>query len=163
MRDEGRKLLAPGLDFVMQLRVSIAAPIELGEIQGSVRRIIPITGGRFDGPLLRGVVLAGGADWQTVRPDGVALLHARYTLRTDGGDLIAVENRGFRHGAPDLATRIQRGERVPALEYYFMTAPVFETGAEHLQWMIRTVFVGDAERERDSVIINVWRVGAERG
>src|SRR5215831_1337617 len=126
MMDEERRRIAPGLEFVMELRVDIAEAVELGTIHGGVKRVIPITGGSFDGPGLRGVVLEGGADWQTVRPDGVAMLYARYTLRTDGGDLITVENRGFRHGAPDLAQRIQRGERVPASEYYFMTTPVFE-------------------------------------
>jgi Protein of unknown function (DUF3237) len=162
MQEEERsKLIAPGLEFVMQLRVEIGEPLELGEVQGVAKRIIPITGGSFEGPQLRGVVLEGGADWQTVRPDGVAVLYARYTLKTESGELITVENRGFRHGARDLASRILSGERVPASEYYFMTSPVFETSAEGLEWLTRTVFVGAAERERERVIINVWRVGDE--
>jgi len=148
----------PRLTLVMQIRAEIGEPLELGENLGYKRRIIPITGGDFHGPEMRGTVLPGGADWQIVQPDHVALLHALYTLRTDAGELISVENRGFRHGRADLASRIAAGDRVPPSEYYFMTAPGFETAAERLQWLTRTIFIADAERERDRVILNVWRV-----
>lgn len=150
----------PDLSFVMQIRVLIAEPLELGVSLGSAKRIIPIVGGDFEGPAMRGIVLEGGADWQVTRPDGVAVLYARYTLKTTSGDLITVENRGFRHGPPDLARRIAAGERVPRSEYYFMTTPVFDTAAEGLQWLTRTVFLADAERERERVLLNVWKVGA---
>ena len=30
----------------------------------------PITGGKFKGPGIEGVVVPGGADWQLTRPDG---------------------------------------------------------------------------------------------
>jgi hypothetical protein len=159
--DEHSSLLAPTLHFVMRIRVDVADPLELGDMHGAAKRIIRITGGLFEGPSLRGKVLDGGVDWQTTRPDGVAVLHARGTLRTDRDKLIAVENRGFRYGPPDLAARIAAGERVPPSEYYFMTTPVFETAAPELQWLTRTVFVGQAEREKSCVIVNVWRVGDE--
>ena len=158
-RIEYEDAACPKLEFVMRLCVEIADPLELGDIHGNTRRTIPITGGYFEGPLLRGSVLQGGADWQTLRPDGVTVLHALYTLRTDGGKLIAVENRGLRHGPPGLANRIAAGERVSPAEYYFMTTPRFETSAPDLQWLSGSIFVGQAEREKNHVIINVWRVG----
>jgi hypothetical protein len=43
------------------------------------RRVIPITGGSFEGPNIKGAVLPGVADWQLVRPDGDLELYARYT------------------------------------------------------------------------------------
>jgi hypothetical protein len=159
--DEDSSLLAPALHFVMQIRVDVAEPLELGDVHGVAKRIIRITGGSFEGPSLRGKVLDGGADWQTTRPDRVAVLYARGTLQTDSGELITLENRGFRHGSPDLAARIAAGDRVHPSEYYFMTTPVFETAAPRLQWLTRTIFVGEGQREKSCVIVNVWRVGAE--
>ena len=76
---------SPRLQFVMRITVEIAEAIELGEIHGTKKRLIPIVGGSFEGPSLCGRVLQGGADWQMARPDGVLVLHARYTLQTQTG------------------------------------------------------------------------------
>lgn len=152
---------APALHFVTKLTVEVAAPLELGAIAGVTRRVIPITGGTFSGPSLKGIVLPGGADYQSVRRDGVVVLEARYTLKTDEGQLISVVNRGFRHGHPDLAKWIAEGRHVPPSRYYFMTTPMFESAAPHLQWLSRMVFVGRAERERTCVLVDVWQVGDE--
>ena len=149
----------PNLLFVMTIHVAVAPPLEVGEIHGSDRRIVPIMGGTFDGPRLAGTVLPHGADWQYTRSDGVLVVEARYTLRTDQGQLISVINRGFRHGAADLATRLASGTPVPTSEYYFMTSPMFETAAPELQWMSRLIFVATGERLKDSVVINVWQAG----
>ena len=44
---------------------------------------MPIVGGTFEGPRFSGVILPGGADWQSVRvTDGVARLDARYKPTT---------------------------------------------------------------------------------
>jgi hypothetical protein len=145
----------------MELRVEVALPVELGQILRAWRRVIPILGGSFSGPLLRGEVLPGGADWQISRSDGVAVLEARYTLKTDTGHLISVANRGFRHGKPDLNERLLSGQHVPRSDYYFMTTPLFETSSVELQWLMRSVFIGEGERKPDCVVFNVWQVGTE--
>jgi hypothetical protein len=151
----------PALKFIMRLSVEVADPVELGEIFGVKKRIVPITGGSFEGPNLRGKVVPGGADWQYTRPDGVAVLEARYTLQTDDGRLISVVNRGFRHGAPGLAATIASGRKVPRSEYYFVTAPLFEASDEELAWLTKAIFVGEAEREANRVIVEVWQVGRD--
>jgi len=151
----------PALKFVMRLSVEVAAPMELGEIDGVKKRVIPIAGGSFEGPNIKGKVIPGGADWQYTRPDGVAVLEARYTLRTDGGSLISVVNRGFRHGVPGLAAMIASGRKVPRSEYYFVTSPVFEASDEGLAWLTKAVFVGEAERQADRVVVDVWQVGRD--
>ena len=152
---------APTLKFVMRLSVEVSAPVELGEIAGVKKRIIPITGGTFEGPNLKGKVLPFGADWQYTRPDGVAVLEARYALRTDDGRTISIDNRGFRHGVPGLAAMIASGRPVPRSAYYFVTAPVFEASDESLAWLTKAIFVGEAERQADRVIVDVWQVGRD--
>ena len=74
----------------MDMILDVAAPQNLG-----TRRIVPVTGGTFEGPKLKGTALGGGADWILVRPDGVSELNVRVTLRTDDEQLIYVTYRGL--------------------------------------------------------------------
>ena len=83
---------------------------------------MPITGGEFAGPQLRGKVLPGRADWQILRGDGVAELEARYTLRTDDGALIYVRNHALRHGPADVIAALTAGRPVDPASYYFRGA-----------------------------------------
>ena len=52
----------PQLEFALQLRVTLDAPYSVGETQHGRRTVIPITGGTFEGPLLKGTIINGGAD-----------------------------------------------------------------------------------------------------
>jgi hypothetical protein len=122
------------------------------------RKIIPIMGGAFKGPRLSGKILPGGADWQIIRPDGVAELEARYTLETDDGALIYVLNRGIRTGSKEVMARLAAGEKVDPSEYYFRTTPVFETGSTKYQWLHNIVAVAAGERLMNQVLITVYEV-----
>ena len=57
--------------FAFEARVTVATPQIIGQSSRGLRRVVPITGGTFEGPRIRGRVVPGGADWQVVRPDGV--------------------------------------------------------------------------------------------
>jgi|SRR6185437_61994 len=149
----------PALDFAFALSVTVAPALELGGTHLGRRRVIAITGGTVAGPRLNGRVLPGGADWQTMRPDGVAELEARYTLQADDGALIGVVNRGFRHGPDAVIRKLIAGEAVDPGAYYFRCAPAFETAAPAHQWLTRTVFVGSGARHPDRVEIEIFAVG----
>jgi len=149
---------APALEFAFALSVAVAPALELGETHLGRRRVIAITGGRVAGPLLNGVVLPGGADWQVIRTDGTAELEARYTLQAADGALIAVVNRGVRHGPETVMRQLIAGEPVDPGAYYFRCTPVFETAAPAHQWLTRTVFVGSGARHPDRVEIDVFAV-----
>ncbi|HKC31209.1 MAG TPA: DUF3237 domain-containing protein, partial [Burkholderiales bacterium] len=120
--------------------------------------VIAITGGTVAGPRLNGVVLPGGADWQVIRGDGVAELEARYMLQADDGGLIAVVNRGLRHGPDAVMRKLIAGEPVDPGAYYFRCTPVFETAAPAHHWLTRTVFVASGARHPDRVEISVYAV-----
>jgi len=149
---------APELRFSFEVAAEVGAPLDLGETQYGHRRIVPIVSGTFEGPLLKGRILPGGADWQILRPDGSAELDARYTLETDAGALIYVVNRGMRHGPREVLEKLNRGERVDAGAYYFRSAATFETSAPECQWLTRAVVVGVGERYPDKVVIRFWEV-----
>jgi hypothetical protein len=84
-------------EFMWEAKVKIANMITVGESKRGVRRVIPITGGTFTGPQIKGEVLSGGEDWQLVRPDGDTELNARYLLKTNDGFVIQVINNALIH------------------------------------------------------------------
>jgi hypothetical protein len=72
--------------------VGIGGSVAVGASKRGTRNIIPITGGTTMG-MIKGGVLSGGADFQ-LSANGVFELDARYTLKTDDGELIIVRNCG---------------------------------------------------------------------
>jgi hypothetical protein len=71
---------------------------------------VPLTGGTFTGPEVSGTLVPGAsADWQTLLPDGTAVGDIRYTLQTDGGDLLYVRSRSVRHGPAEVLARLGEG------------------------------------------------------
>ncbi len=145
-------------EFVYAAAITIGEVQEVGETHLGQRRIIPITGGTFEGPGLRGTILSGGADWQVIRADGTAALEARYTMQTDSGALIYVVNTGFRHGPPEVLARLAAGEEVDPALYYFRASPVFEVADPALAWLNQTIFVASGRRRVDAVLLDVYAV-----
>jgi hypothetical protein len=146
------------LEPLLSAEITLAAPQELGDTPQGRRRIIGITGGRFSGERLSGRVLAGGADWQIIRPDGVSCLDARYTLETADGALIYVRNEGYRHGPPEIIEKLSSGIPVDPSLYYMRTSPWFETGDARYAWLNRIVCVASGERRAASVRLEVFEV-----
>ena len=145
-------------EFVYSATITVGEVQELGSVPAGRRRIIPITGGHFEGPNLSGEILPGGADWQIVRADGSAQLEARYTMRTDAGALIYVENKGYRHGPAAVMARLAAGEEVDPADYYFRATPVFEASDPTLIWLTQTIFVATGTRAPDAVLLDVHAV-----
>jgi hypothetical protein len=67
--------------------VKLNPALVVGETSHGTRRIIPITGGNFEGPKMKGEILDGGADWQIIRKDGGSELEAHNQNRRWSGDL----------------------------------------------------------------------------
>ena len=57
---------APELEFALRLTAALEPPIEQGTWDGQRRRIVPVNGGAVEGPRFKGVIVPGGADWQTL-------------------------------------------------------------------------------------------------
>jgi hypothetical protein len=152
-------LPAPALEFVTELEVAIATPLEIGETGAGERRVIPITGGIARGPRLNGTIRQAGADFQVIRQSGVTELVARYVIEAEGGALIYVENAGLRHGPPELMAKLRRGESVDPRLIYFRTVPRFETASPAHAFLMRHVFIGVGARHPDKVRLGVWLIG----
>jgi len=150
----------PRLTKVYRLEATLAAPLELGETAQGHRRIVPLTGGTFSGPEMSGRLLPdASADWQIILPDGTALGDVRYTLQTDGGDLLYVRSRSIRHGSPEVLARLTRGEDVDPGEYTFRSSTEIETAAPDLDWLNKGIFISVAGRQAAGVIYETYLVG----
>jgi hypothetical protein len=139
---------APATRLAWEAVVGVAPVIDLGDSPLGKRRMIPITGGTFIGPGLRGKVLPGGADRQLVRKDGVTLLNALYEMQTDDGAVITILNRVTID--PSATPAPYARSMVEA------TAPEGPHG-----WLNRRIFVGDLRAlppERMAVVIRVYEV-----
>jgi len=144
---------APQLEFALQLRVNIGEAYTVGETQHGRRIVIPITGGTFEGPLLKGTILPGGADYQLLGANGTRTeLEAIYSIRTDDGVNIHVRNNGMVCDGRDAEGRPY---------YYFKAAPRFEAPKDsRYDWLNNALFVCQPEWVKDSgdIVLNVWKI-----
>lgn len=148
----------PELEFVFRLTITLGPPLDQGTYDGQRRRIIPILGGTVEGPLFKGVVLPGGADWQTVREaDGVASIYARSTLQHEDGTIVSMINRGVRRGPAEVMARLAAGERVDPRSYYFRACPQFEAQPGAHEWLAQNVFLCLGKRWPDSVHLDIYK------
>jgi hypothetical protein len=146
------------LEHIFTAKIKVDIPIEIGDVGIGIRRVIPITGGTFEGPKMKGIILPGGADYQIIRYDGVTEALAHYTIQTDDGVPIYVVNKGYRHGPKEIIDKLISGESVPDGSYYFKTTPVFETGSEKYSFLNRMIFIGEGLRKPNEVEIKFLQV-----
>jgi hypothetical protein len=127
----------PRLEFAFEEIVTLGAAISPGNTAYGARNIIPITGGTFEGPGIKGTIIPGGWDWQLVRADGCIDVHADYMLKTDDGVIINVVNDGAlcmpKPGEPAKPAR---------------TSPRFEAPVGKYGWLSQTAFIGTLEGAR---------------
>lgn len=143
----------PQLEFAMQLRVTLGEVYTVGDTPHGRRVVIPITGGTFEGPRLKGRILPGGADYQLAKADGSRTeLEAIYSIQDDDGTYIHVRNRGI------IATgKDEQGQP----SFYFRAAPQFEAPADGPHaWLNNALFMCAPEwsAEFKGIILNVWMV-----
>jgi len=148
--------VTPRFEPLMSLAVDVGDVVSMGPAPLGERRVVPIVGGTFEGPRLRGTVAPGGADWQIARKDGVLDLDARYVLREERGGLVRVVSQGYRHAAPEILAALARGEAVDPATYFFRTVMRFETGADDLAWLNKTIAIATAERKARQVLLTAY-------
>ena len=123
----------PELELLYRSVVKLGEVIQVGETGRGVRRIIPIVGGTFEGPNMRGEILPMGWDWQLERKDGCTEIIADYFLKTDDGVVINVVNTG-------VICMGEGGAMMPV-----RTHPVFEAPRGKYEWLSKAAFVGTLE------------------
>ena len=141
----------PQLEFALQLRVTLGETFSIENTQHGRRTVIPITGGTFEGPLLRGTIINGGADYQ-LNTENRTELEAIYCIKTDDNVYIHVRNRGIIANGKDA-----NGNPT----FYFKAAPQFEAPADsRYGWLNDALFICAPEwtQEFKGIVLNVWKV-----
>lgn len=141
-------LVPPRTEFVYEAVVDIAPTLPLGDSPLGERRMVPITGGSFQGPRIRGTVLPGGADRQLIRKDGVRQLDALYEMQAEDGAVITVRNR------------VLIDDPAGGPRYAFSTLEITAPEGPHA-WLNRAVYVGTLNSlrpGRESVLVRVFKV-----
>jgi len=151
-------LSPPGLSAFADLSVRVALPIEVGDVGHGSRRVIPILGGVCVARDWSAKVLEGGADFQLIVSPTCARLEARYVLETDAGDRIYVQNDAVRSAAPEVMSRLVRGELVDPALVYFRCVPRFEVSSPALGWMRQRLFLGTGLRRPEEVVMRFFEV-----
>jgi len=142
-------VVLPRTEFVYEAIVDLSPSLALGASPFGDRFMVPIVGGSFEGPGLRGTVMAGGADRQLLRRDGAKNLDAVYELRTDDGVVISVRN-----------SVLSRPPKNNAPRYVFSTLQIVAPEGKY-GWLNDFVYVGTLDSlrpEREAVAIRVYKL-----
>ena len=142
----------PQLEFALQLKVTLGEAFGINNTQHGRRTVIPITGGTFEGPGIKGTIINGGADYQLANADGRTELEAIYCIKTDDGVYIHVRNRGIIANTKDADGK-------PS--FYFRCAPQFEAPADSKYgWLNNSLFLCAPSFSQgfNGIVLNVWSV-----
>jgi hypothetical protein len=145
----------PKFELLYECDATLLPAQDFGKTFEGQRRIIPITGGTFRGPRIRGEVVSGGWDWNLSRSDGAGTVEAAYYLRTDDGTLIRVVNKGVSSGEPRSA------DPVTGETFFMFTHPSFEAPLGKYDWLNRSMCVGTLGARKgaqNAVLIRVFRL-----
>jgi hypothetical protein len=141
---------------MLELKVEVGKPVDFGQVAGQGRRFIPITGGTVSGEY-EGTIIPGGADWQTIGPNGVIDLEARYGLLLSG-EAVEVRSSGLRSGTPEVLARLATGAILPGSDYYFRTVVRFYTSSQQLAHLNNLLAIAVGERLPTHVRLSLYRV-----
>ena len=149
-------------EFLFRMEADLEPPVDVGEGAMGHRMIADVSGGRFEGPRLRGKLHRSGADWFLIdMSKGLVNLDVRATLETDDGAVIFTHYLGrIAFDPTDAVTLFDPTNRanLDHSTYYFRTAPLFETGSEKYEWLNRSLAVGIGELTATGVAYDVHMI-----
>ena len=135
-------------EFLLDLQLETQQANTVGT-PGATRLVVPVSGGVFHGPKLKGTVAGPSGDWMIRRPDGSNVLDIRILLQTDDGEKIYMTCRGISYTPPG---GIQGGIQ------YARILPLFETGAAKYAWLNHIVAVGVLRPMPGQVAYRIYQI-----
>jgi hypothetical protein len=155
MKDENMQGTPAGLEsrYLCTVEFEVGGGIiGIGTSPFGDQRLGYISGGRFFGPRINGIVLPGGGNWsrggRLGEAGSVGTFDARAVWQTDDGELIYLSYTG-RNVIPDdvRADFVDPAQpHVDPARYYLRIAPVFETASATYGWLNGLLAVGVGER-----------------
>ena len=145
---------------VTSYRATLAEPEVIGPVAEGLRLNVYITGGEALGPKVKGTIRPVGADWLTIRTDGVGVLDVRATLETDDGALIYTYYSGLADLGPDGYQAFLDGAPPPAEGVDLRVQPKYQTSHPDYLWMNRAfcIGIGKAFLDRGEVRYDIYQI-----
>lgn len=129
---------------IIRIHVACDPAMEVKDDGAGFLNVIPIKGGWFEGKL-SGEVVSGGADWNTRKENGISHVFAKYLLKADNGEYIAIENEG----------KIDNNNKTARIK----TVPTFQADKNgSFAWLNTGVYVGElfAGEKKGSIEIRIY-------
>ncbi len=148
------------LVHVTSYQATLSAPEVIGPVAEGLRLNVYITGGEVFGPRIKGRILPVGADWLTIRTDGVGILNVRATIETDDGALIYTYYTGISDLGPDGYQNFLEGAPTPPDGIDLRIQPNYQTAHPDYLWVNRAfcVGVGKVFLEKGEVSYDIYQV-----
>lgn len=143
------------MEHIFSYSVDLDGDMEvIGPTPEGLRVNVYITGGEITGPKVSGKIRPVGADWLTVREDGVGIMSVRATMETDDQALIYVEYSGVIETGEDGYGRFLEGS-LPA-RMPIRAVPRYITAHPDYLWLnrLQCVNIGEVELMADQVKVS---------
>ncbi|APA12254.1 predicted protein [Sclerotinia sclerotiorum 1980 UF-70] len=179
-------LPTPSLKFLFHLECDMEDFHPIGDGGHGNRATVIFKGGRFEGPRLRGTILPGGGDWETIQNTAspssfsfssslstypstyfskstpslqTAHLDTRYNLLTHDNQCIYLRTTGVRTGRREILEALGEEDKHSANEYKMRLNLTFECDdAGKYGWLNRVVGVASSGRNGGRVIYDAFEV-----
>lgn len=144
------------MDHIFSYKATLSEPEVIGPVPEGVRVNFYVTGGQFKGPGINGQLRAVGADWLTIRRDGIGVLDVRATLEVDDGALVYMTYSGITDLGDNGHENFIRGQMPTRLA--LRTVPRFQSAHPDYIWLnrIQAFSVGEADLETLTVSYDVY-------
>jgi Protein of unknown function (DUF3237) len=144
--------------ITLTLDVDFSSMLSIGSTPAGLRRIAPVTDGKFSGERLRGTVLPG-ADWVINRPDGVMVIDVRLALKTDDDVLIYLTYQGRFLAEPEAMARFAKGQLLAPDEYSLVVTAKFECGDARYAWLNNVIAVATGTQTQTGPVYTFFEIG----
>ena len=146
---------------VTSYHATLSEPEVIGPVAEGLRMNVYITGGEVFGPKIKGRVRSVGADWLTIRTDGVGILNVRATMETDDGALIYSYYNGLCDLGPDGYQNFLDGTPPPPDGIDLRIQPSYQSAHPDYLWVNRAfcVGIGKAFLDKGEVSYDIYQVG----
>src|SRR5215212_4010833 len=146
------------LEHLFSYTVNLDQPEVIGPVPEGVLVNFHVTGGEVNGPKVYGKLRPVGADWLTIRTDGVGILDVRATIETREEALIYITYTGVGDLGEDGHEKFLRGELPPTIPV--RTIPRMQTVHPEFQWLnrLQCLGIGEIDTENLEVSYDVYAV-----
>ena len=122
-------------------QVVCGPPHEVGAGPYGGRQYFEMTGGRVEGPRLKGKLLGASSDWMLIGPDGMRM-DVQVQIETDDGALLCAHYFGPAEANEKLKRAVTACAPTEFTDQSIRSQWVLETGDLRYAWVNQTVFVG---------------------